>query len=101
MRAMFVDHILAPETTLLTFSQFTPGSLANASLTDPQLQLSPSTDGNLSFTVSAQGGVAAWAWLEHPANTIGVFVDPNGVPSNAFYVVPGIDRQGTVALMKS
>ncbi|KZV60846.1 glycoside hydrolase family 2 protein [Peniophora sp. CONT] len=77
-------------------SYFTPASLANASFVDPQLQLIPSPDGNLTFTVSAQGGVAAWAWLEHPANTVGVFVDSaSGVPSNAFFAVPGIDRQVT------
>ena len=84
-------HFDAP----LTLVQLTLASLADASLVDPQLRLSPGPDGGLSFIVSAQGGVAAWAWLEHPANTVGVFVDTKtSAPSNAFYVVPGMDRQG-------
>ena len=47
----------------------------------------------MTFTLSAQGGVAAFAWLDHPAGTVGFFQDNNtGVPSNGFYLIPGIDR---------
>ncbi|KAJ7438510.1 hypothetical protein B0H11DRAFT_588199 [Mycena galericulata] len=48
---------------------------------------------NLTFTLSARGGVAPWTWLDHPAGTVGVFVDSKtGLPSNGFYLIPGIDR---------
>lgn len=48
---------------------------------------------NLIFTLSAQGGVAAFAWLDHPAGTVGYFQDnTTGVPSNGFFLIPGIDR---------
>ena len=51
---------------------------------------------NLTFTLSARGGVAAFAWLDHPAGTIGYFVDKRtDVPANGFFLVPGIDRTGT------
>ena len=48
---------------------------------------------NLTFTLSAQGGVAAYAWLDHPAGTVGYFQDSaTGLPSNGFFLIPGIDR---------
>lgn len=54
------------------------------------------TRGNdLTFTLSAKGGVAAFAWLDHPAGTVGHFQDKKtGLPSNGFYLIPGIDRTG-------
>ncbi|KAJ7229306.1 glycoside hydrolase family 2 protein [Mycena haematopus] len=71
---------------------FTPVSLADASLVDPRIQISSTAD--LTFTLSAKGGVAPWTWLDHPAGTVGVFVDhTTGLPSNGFYLVPGIDRK--------
>ncbi|KAJ7930801.1 glycoside hydrolase family 2 protein [Mycena leptocephala] len=77
--------------TVTNEQYFTPVSLASASLVDPQIQIT-STD-NLTFTLSAQGGVAPWTWLDHPTDTIGVFVDnATGLPFNGFYLVPGIDR---------
>lgn len=68
--------------------------LANASLVDPAINVTRGD--NFTFTLSAQGGVAPFTWLDHPANTVGVFVDTKtGKPLNAFYLVPGIDRTGT------
>ncbi|RPD64762.1 glycoside hydrolase [Lentinus tigrinus ALCF2SS1-6] len=70
---------------------FTPTSLAEANLVDPAIKVTPGVD--LTFTLSAQGGVAAFAWLDHPAGTVGFFQDnATGVPSNGFYLIPGIDR---------
>ncbi|KAJ7224013.1 glycoside hydrolase family 2 protein [Mycena haematopus] len=77
--------------TVTNEQYFTPVSLVNASLVDPQIQISSSE--NLTFALSAKGGVAPWTWLDHPAGTVGVFVDnTTGLPSNGFYLVPGIDR---------
>ncbi|KAJ7458250.1 glycoside hydrolase family 2 protein [Mycena latifolia] len=60
-------------------------------IVDPQLQMITSED--LTFTLSALGGVAPWTWLDHPAGTVSVFVDnTTGLPCNGFYLVPGIDR---------
>ena len=71
--------------------QFTPTSLAKANLVDPKIRVTRTSD--LTFTLSARGGVAPWTWIDHPAGTIGVFVDDRtGVPSNGFYLVPGIPR---------
>ncbi|KAF5346711.1 hypothetical protein D9756_010427 [Leucocoprinus leucothites] len=80
--------------TVTNEQYFTPTSLANANLVDPQISLTPNEDsGHLTFTLSAKGGVAAWTWMDHPAGTIGVFVDAQtGVPTNGFYLVPGLDR---------
>ncbi|KAJ7662697.1 glycoside hydrolase family 2 protein [Mycena polygramma] len=70
---------------------FTPVSLADASLVDPKVQISSTED--LTLTLSAKGGVAPWTWLDHPAGTVGVFLDAaTGLPSNGFFLVPGIDR---------
>lgn len=70
---------------------FTPISLANATLIDPQIQLT--RKGDLTFTLSAKGGVGAWTWLDHPAGTVGYFLDTEkNIPSNGFYLIPGIDR---------
>ena len=75
------------------FQQFTPLPLSNASLVDPMINVTRS--GNLTFTLSAQGGVAPFTWLDHPSGTVGVFVDyATGKPSNGFYLVPGQDRKG-------
>ncbi|KAJ7480329.1 glycoside hydrolase family 2 protein [Mycena galericulata] len=70
---------------------FTPVSLADVSLVDPKIQVTASDD--LTFTLSARGGVAPWTWLDHPSGTVGVFVDQStGLPSNGFYLIPGIHR---------
>ncbi|KAJ7710527.1 glycoside hydrolase family 2 protein [Mycena rosella] len=77
--------------TVTNEQYFTPVSLANAALVDPKIQLTRAAD--LTFTLSALGGVAPWTWLDHPAGTVGSFVDvTTGLPSNGFYLVPGIDR---------
>lgn len=78
--------------------QFTPVSLANASLVDPQIKVTRGKD--LTFTLSAKGGVGAWSWLDHPAGTVGYFVDSEkNVPSNGFFLIPGIDRTGMSRLV--
>ncbi|KAI0753266.1 glycoside hydrolase [Daedaleopsis nitida] len=70
---------------------FTPISLAHANLVDPLIAVTPGE--NFTFTLSARGGVAAYAWLDHPAGTVGYFADnTTGVPSNGFFLIPGIDR---------
>ncbi|KXN81560.1 putative beta-mannosidase A [Leucoagaricus sp. SymC.cos] len=70
---------------------FTPTSLANANLQDPKISLTHTS--NLTFKLSAKGGVGAWTWIDHPAGTIGIFVDAKtGVPTNGFYLIPGQDR---------
>ena len=51
------------------------------------------TGSDLTFTLSAQGGVAAFAWIDHPAGTVGYFKDVStGGVSNGFFLIPGIDR---------
>ncbi|OJT12500.1 Beta-mannosidase A [Trametes pubescens] len=73
--------------------QFVPTSLANANLVDPQIKVT-SADG-ITFTLSAQGGVAPFTWLDHPSGTVGYFVDvKSDKPLNGFYLVPGADRTG-------
>jgi len=77
--------------TVTSEQYFTPTSLANAHLADPQISVTRSQD--LTFTLSAKGAVAPWTWIDHPAGTMGIFVDKKtGVPSNGFYLIPGIDR---------
>ena len=88
LRGLFLPPI---DGLLTCASQFTPTSLANANLVDPEVQLTH--EGDLVFTLSAKGGVAPWTWLEHPAGSIGYFADnATGRPSNGFYLVPEIDR---------
>ena len=73
--------------------QFTATSLAQARLVDPKIQVRSSK--NLTFTLSARGGVAAWTWLDHPSGTVGYFVDTStGRPVNGFFLIPGADRTG-------
>ncbi|KAI0081837.1 glycoside hydrolase [Panus rudis PR-1116 ss-1] len=70
---------------------FTPLSLANVTLPNPRITLTHSAD--LTFQVSAKGGVAPWTWLDHPTGTVGYFVDAKtNVPTNGFYLIPGRDR---------
>ncbi|KAG0707047.1 glycoside hydrolase family 2 protein [Suillus ampliporus] len=72
-------------------SYFTPVSLAYSNLVDPQIGVIASD--NYTFTLSANGGVGAWTWLDHPSGTVGYFVDTTtGLPSNGYYLIPGIDR---------
>ncbi|KAI0652651.1 glycoside hydrolase [Trametes meyenii] len=70
---------------------FTPVSLATANLVDPAINVA--TGPNLTFTLSVQGGVAPFTWLDHPAGTVGFFADnTTGLPLNGFFLVPGIVR---------
>ncbi|KAJ7054242.1 glycoside hydrolase family 2 protein [Mycena amicta] len=77
--------------TVTNEQYFTPASLAHAPLVDPKIHIASKPD--LTFTLSARGGVAPWTWLDHPASTVGFFQDTKtGLPSNGFYLVPGIDH---------
>ncbi|KAG7098220.1 hypothetical protein E1B28_000187 [Marasmius oreades] len=77
--------------TVTNEQYFTPTSLANVTLKDPEIAVTRNSD--FTFTLSAKGAVAPWTWIEHPFGTIGTFVDVStGVLSNGFYLVPGIDR---------
>ena len=50
---------------------------------------------DLTFTLSAEDGVCAWTWLDHPAGTVGYFLDTaKNIPVNGFYHIPGTDRAG-------
>ncbi|KAG1812220.1 glycoside hydrolase family 2 protein [Suillus subaureus] len=72
-------------------SYFTPVSLAYSNLVDPQIAVIAGD--NYTFTLSAKGGVGAWTWLDHPSGTVGYFLDlTTGLPSNGYYLIPGIDR---------
>ena len=74
--------------------QFAPTPLANASLVDPEIDVLREDD--LTFSLTARGGVAPFTWLDHPAGTVGVFVDKETrKPTNGFYLVPGSRRIGT------
>ncbi|EKM54884.1 glycoside hydrolase family 2 protein [Phanerochaete carnosa HHB-10118-sp] len=77
--------------TVTSEQVFAPVSLANATLVDPKIHVTRNE--NLTFTLSARGGVAAWTWLDHPAGTVGYFLDTEkNIPANGFYLIPGIDR---------
>ncbi|KAH7906820.1 glycoside hydrolase family 2 protein [Hygrophoropsis aurantiaca] len=77
--------------TVTSEQYFTPESLAYANLVDPEIAVTATDD--YTFTLSAKGGVAVWAWLDHPYGTVGYFVDPaTQFPTNGFYLIPGIDR---------
>ncbi|KAF9069747.1 glycoside hydrolase family 2 protein [Rhodocollybia butyracea] len=77
--------------TVTNENYFTPTSLANVALVDPQISVTSSD--NLTFTLEARGGVAPWTWIEHPAGTVGVFVDSvTGSLENGFYLIPGIPK---------
>ena len=66
-------------------------SLAEANLVDPAIKVTPGR--NLTFTLSAHGGVAAFTWIDHPAGTVGYFQDAKtGNLANGFFLIPGIDR---------
>ncbi|KDQ55681.1 glycoside hydrolase family 2 protein [Jaapia argillacea MUCL 33604] len=90
----------ADNQTVTNEQYFTPTSLAYANLVDPMISLTPGE--NLTFTLSAKGGVAPWTWLDHPSGTVGYFADAvSGLPSNGFYLVPGIDRTGELKMLGS
>lgn len=65
---------------------FHPGSLRNASIVDPGLQLSYSTQSR-NFTVTATTGIGAWIWLDYPAGAVLHF------DSNAFWLAPNTSRE--------
>ncbi|EIW63844.1 glycoside hydrolase [Trametes versicolor FP-101664 SS1] len=89
---LYLNITAQVENRTVTHEQyFTPVSLATANLVDPKINVT--TGANLTFTLSAQGGVAPFTWLDHPAGTVGFFADSEtGLPSNGFFLVPGIDR---------
>ena len=65
--------------------------MANAHLHDPLISVERLND--LTFKLSAKGGVAPWTWIDHPSGTVGLFIDTStGLPTNGFYLIPGIDR---------
>ncbi|EPQ57150.1 glycoside hydrolase family 2 protein [Gloeophyllum trabeum ATCC 11539] len=81
----------ADNRTVTNEQYFTPASLANAALVDPQIRVVGHD--NYTFELSALGGVAPWTWIDHPAGTVGYFVDTiTCLPSNGFYLIPGRDR---------
>ena len=58
---------------------------------DPKIEVRSGKD--LTFTLSAKGGVGVYTWMDHPAGTVGYFQDTStGLPANGFYLIPGIDR---------
>jgi len=75
---------------------FNPTGLVNVTLVDPAIEV---TNNDLTFTLTATGGVAAWAWIDHPAGTVGYFYDTTtNQPSNGFYLIPGQPRTLTFDL---
>ncbi|EIN11242.1 glycoside hydrolase family 2 protein [Punctularia strigosozonata HHB-11173 SS5] len=82
---------LADNRTVTNEQFFSPVSLASANLVDPLITVTRGDD--LTFTLSAAGGVAPWTWVDHPAGTVGYFVDDATLlPLNGFYLIPGQDR---------
>jgi len=73
---------------------FTPASLAQASLIDPQIRVSRHVPGDNIFVITLSAvAVAPWTWIDHPSGTVGYFVDNStDRPLNGFYLIPGIDR---------
>ncbi|KAI0781895.1 glycoside hydrolase [Abortiporus biennis] len=70
---------------------FTPISLATVTLLDPKISMKATS--NFIFNLSAKGGVAPFTWIDHPAGTVGYFVDnKTNQPLNGFFLVPGNDR---------
>ncbi|KAL0265108.1 hypothetical protein SLS55_001067 [Diplodia seriata] len=63
-------------------------TLAEASLVDPKVSVTHSGDaGTGTFIVTAEKGVAAWVWLDYPANAVVFFDD------NAFWLLPGENKE--------
>lgn len=88
---IITESIVDGNRTVTSEQYFVPTSLATALLVDPEIQITYGQD--LTFILSAKGGVAAWTWMDHPSGTVGVFVDNvTGQPLNGFYLVPGQDR---------
>ncbi|EIN11243.1 glycoside hydrolase family 2 protein [Punctularia strigosozonata HHB-11173 SS5] len=87
-----MNLIAVADKRIVTNEQFfTPVSLADANLVDPLISVIRGKD--LTFTLRAAGGVAPWTWIDHPAGTVGYFIDAiTHLPSNGFYLVPGQDR---------
>ncbi|KAF9241801.1 glycoside hydrolase family 2 protein [Melanogaster broomeanus] len=75
----------ADNKTVTSESYFTPVSLAQANLVDPEIAVTPGDD----YTVEWARGLG----LDHPYGTVGYFMDTTtGLPSNGFYLIPGIDH---------
>ncbi|KND02096.1 uncharacterized protein SPPG_02596 [Spizellomyces punctatus DAOM BR117] len=66
---------------------FTPVGLTSANLQNPQLTLTPSTTNSNTIIIKSKGGVAVYAWLDHPSCLKGHFSD------NSFFVIPGFPRE--------
>lgn len=86
MNNMYVTLLLfiEKEVSNRISTKFTPVSLAQANLSDPQIQVSGKIkSGNVySFDLSSDA-VAPWTWIDHPAGTVGYFADDaTGLPSN-------------------
>jgi beta-mannosidase len=62
-------------------SFFHPESLGKAKIQDPEIRVYHSA-GVYNFRVEANGGVAAWVWLDHPLGVQGYFSD------NGFWLAP-------------
>jgi len=65
---------------------FHPGSLRDAAVVNPGLQLSYSEQSK-NFTVTATTGIGAWIWLDYPAGAVLHF------DTNAFWLAPNTSRQ--------
>lgn len=76
----------AAQHTYTHTSYFHPASLQDAKLQDPGLTLESSGDDggdDYEFTVTANTGIAAWVWLDHPLGVQGAFSD------NGFWLTRG------------
>ena len=74
--------------------------MAEANLVDPAI-LVTAGDG-LTFTLAAQGGIAPFAWIDHPSGTVGVFKEENtDLPLNGFFLFPGMERTGAYLSMEN
>ncbi|KAF7977722.1 hypothetical protein HWV62_2782 [Athelia sp. TMB] len=62
---------------------FTPVSLAEANLSDPQIKVSSKVSGDAILFTLSSSRVAPWTWIDHPLHTIGYFEDSeSGAPLN-------------------
>ncbi|TPX65130.1 hypothetical protein SpCBS45565_g05388 [Spizellomyces sp. 'palustris'] len=66
---------------------FTPAGLTSAKLQNPHLSLAPSTTNSKTIIIESKGGVAVYAWLDHPSCLKGHFSD------NSVFVIPGFPRE--------
>ncbi|KAH7336186.1 putative beta-mannosidase [Rhexocercosporidium sp. MPI-PUGE-AT-0058] len=74
-------HLTGPA-TYTQESWFHAVPLKDQAMVDPILKMTYD-DSKDKFIVSAENGVAAWVWLDHPSGVVGNFED------NGFWLVPG------------